>query len=66
MKLRKMGQGALAAVATAGFLLGMTSCSNNHTVGYVYVTGTQYNQIGAYKEDNNQGELHAIDGKHFG
>ena len=66
MKFRKFGQVLLAAVVSTGIMLGVSSCANDFTVGYVYVTGTQYNQIGAYKEDNNNGILRAIAGSPFG
>jgi 6-phosphogluconolactonase len=66
MKLRMRGQAVLAGLVAAGFALGMTSCSNDHTVGYVYVTGTQYNQVGAYKEYNNKGNLAPVQGSPWG
>ena len=40
--------------------LGLTSCSNDHTVGYIYVLGTQYNQINVFREDNNNGHLTSV------
>jgi 6-phosphogluconolactonase len=60
MKFRKVGQLLLALVASAGLTLGVTSCANDFTVGYIYVLGTQYNQISAFKEDNNKGELKPV------
>ena len=66
MKFRNLGQALLAAVVSTGLALGVTSCANDHTVGYVYVTGTQYNQVGAYKEDNNNGVLTPVTGSPFG
>ena len=65
MKFRKFGQLALALVASAGLTLGVTSCANNFTVGYIYVLGTQYNQISAFKEDNNSGTLKSVSSKIF-
>jgi 6-phosphogluconolactonase (cycloisomerase 2 family) len=66
MKFRKFGQIVLAAVVSTGIMLGVSSCANDFTVGYVYVTGTQYNQIGAYREDNNNGILKNVEGEPWG
>lgn len=49
---------ALAVSLTAS--LGLTSCSTNHTVGYLFVTSSYFNEISGYKVDNNFGELHTI------
>lgn len=57
MTFRKFGQIGLALVASLGLCFGLTSCTRDYTVAYVYVTGAQYNQIGAYKEDNDTGVL---------
>jgi 6-phosphogluconolactonase (cycloisomerase 2 family) len=65
MKFRKFGQVLLAAVVSTGIMLGVSSCANDFTVGYVYVTGTQYNQIGVYREDNNNGILKNVIGQPF-
>ena len=71
MKFRKFGQVLLAAVVSTGMVFGVSSCANDFTVGYVYVTGTQPNggtggQIGAYREDNNKGILRNVAGEPFG
>src|ERR1700761_1635952 len=60
MKFRKFGRISLALVVSLGTGLGVTSCSTNHTVGYFYVTGSQYNQISAFRIDNNLGELATV------
>jgi 6-phosphogluconolactonase (cycloisomerase 2 family) len=65
MKFRKVGQLLLALFASAGLTLGVTSCANDFTVGYIYVLGTQYNQISAFKEDNNKGTLKPISSTTF-
>lgn len=70
MKFRKLGQALLALAVSTGIMLGVTSCANDFTVGYVYVTGTQPNggiggQIGGYKEDNNNGRLRSVPGSPF-
>ena len=59
MKFRKFGQVCLALVVSLGLGFGVTSCSTNHTVGYLYVTGVQYQQISGFKIDNNLGNLTA-------
>jgi 6-phosphogluconolactonase len=57
MKFRKFGQVCLALVVSLGLGFGVTSCSTDHTVGYMYVTGTQYQQISGFRIDNNLGQL---------
>jgi len=60
MKFRKFGQVVLASVVSLGLTLGVTSCSNSYTVGYFYVTGSQYNQVAGFKINNQTGVLTAI------
>jgi 6-phosphogluconolactonase len=57
MKLKNFGRAALALAASAVMVLGMTSCTLGFTVGYLFVTGSQYNQIASYKIKNNDGTL---------
>jgi 6-phosphogluconolactonase len=57
MKFRKFGQVCLAIVVSLGLGFVVTSCSTDHTVGYLYVTGAQYQQISGFKIDNNLGNL---------
>ena len=57
MKFRKFGRISLALAVSLGTGLGVNSCSTNHTVGYMYVTGTQYSQISGFRIDNNVGNL---------
>ena len=59
MKFRKFGQMSLALAVSLGMGLGVTSCSTDHTVGYFWVTGQQYNQISGFRIDNNVGNLAA-------
>lgn len=67
MKLRKLGHAMLALVGSIGISFGLTSCSLDHTVGYVYVLGNQLNgQINAFREDNNDGELKNVQGSPSG
>jgi 6-phosphogluconolactonase (cycloisomerase 2 family) len=46
--------------------LGVTSCSTDHAVGYLYVTGSQYNQISGFRIDNNLGTLIAAPDSPYG
>jgi 6-phosphogluconolactonase (cycloisomerase 2 family) len=43
----------------------VTSCSTNHTVGYFYTTGSQYNQISGFRIDNNVGNLTPVPNSPF-
>ena len=65
MKFRKFGRISLALAVSLGTGLGVTSCSTNHTVGYFYVTGTQYNQISGFRIDNNVGNLTPVPNSPF-
>src|SRR5271156_2328497 len=65
MKFRKFGRMSLALAVSLATGLGVTSCSTDHTVGYFYVTGSQYNQISAFKIDNNLGQLTSIPNSPF-
>ncbi len=62
MKLRKLGQLGLAMVVSLGLSLGLTSCQWDYTVGFLYVTGAQYNQVGGFKVSNLTGNLLPIRG----
>jgi 6-phosphogluconolactonase len=56
MKFWKYGRVALALIGS--IILGMSiTCCGVYTSGYMYVTGAQYNQIGAYKIDHDFGYL---------
>ncbi len=65
MKFRKFGRVSLALAVSLGTGLGVTSCSTNHTVGYFYTTGSQYNQISAFRIDNNVGGLKPVPNSPF-
>jgi 6-phosphogluconolactonase (cycloisomerase 2 family) len=43
----------------------VTSCSTDHTVGYFYVTGSQYNQVSGFRIDNNLGQLQPVPNSPF-
>jgi 6-phosphogluconolactonase len=57
MKFSNVGRIALALVASLALIVGTQSCSYNYTEAYIIVTGSQYNQVGSYKEDNDTGQL---------
>ena len=65
MKFRKFGRISLALAVSLGTGLGVTSCSTNHTVGYFYTTGSQYNQISGFRIDNNVGGLTPVPNSPF-
>jgi 6-phosphogluconolactonase len=65
MKFRKFGQTTLALVVSLATGLGVTSCSTDHTVGYFYVSGSQYNQIAGFKIDSNLGNLFQVQNSPF-
>jgi 6-phosphogluconolactonase len=62
MKFSKFGRIALAMAASLVIGFGTQSCNYNYTEAYVFVTGSQYNQIASYKENNETGQLTAAPG----
>jgi 6-phosphogluconolactonase (cycloisomerase 2 family) len=66
MKLKKSGQIFLALAVSLGLSFELTSCVNDYTVAYMYVTGSYQNQIGAFKISNNTGNLTAVPKAPFG
>lgn len=67
MTFRTFGRTLLLLAGSAGLSLGLTSCANDHTVGYIYVVGTTNNgqpggQISEFREDNNNGVLTPVAG----
>jgi 6-phosphogluconolactonase (cycloisomerase 2 family) len=59
MKFNQVGRLSLALVFSLSLLLGITACGSG-TIGYMYVTGAQYNQIAGYKIDDLSGNLTPI------
>ena len=57
MKFRNFGRVALALAASLALTFGAESCNYNYTEAYIFITGSQYNQVGAYRESNNDGQL---------
>ena len=68
MKFTKFGKTLLMSALSAGVVLGITSCVQSYSVGYLYVTGTATAQssgngiITGFKIDHNKGELLPING----
>lgn len=68
MKFRKFGKALLISALSAGVVLGVSSCIQSYSVGYLYVTGTVTGQSGSngiisgYKIEHNTGGLTQIDG----
>jgi 6-phosphogluconolactonase (cycloisomerase 2 family) len=56
MKFRKFGRIALATAASLFIGFGTQSCYY-YTEAYVFVTGSQYNQVASYRELNQTGQL---------
>ena len=57
MKFRKFGRIALALAASLVIGFGTQSCNYDYTEAYIIVTGSQYNQVASYREDNETGVL---------
>jgi 6-phosphogluconolactonase len=68
MKFKKFGKALLMSALSAGVILSVTSCVQDYSVGYLYVTGTVTASttgngiISGYKIDHNTGKLNAIAG----
>lgn len=64
MKLSKFGRISMALVASLAVGLGMTACGGG-TIGFMWVGGTQYNQIAGFKIDDYTGNLTAVPNSPF-
>jgi Lactonase, 7-bladed beta-propeller len=68
MKFTKFGKALLMTTLSAAVVLGVTSCTESYTVGYLYITGTVTAQPGGngiitgFHIDHNTGKLSPIDG----
>ena len=68
MKFTKFGKAFLMSALSVGVILGITSCVQSYSVGYLYVTGTVTAQttgdgiISGFKIDHNTGKLINING----
>ncbi len=56
MKLSRIGRISMAFVVSMAVVLGMSACGG-YTVGFMWVLGTQYNQISGFKIDDYTGNL---------
>ena len=59
MKLSRIGRVSMALVASVAMVLGMSSCGGG-TIGFMWVLGTQYNQIAAFEIDDFSGNLTTV------
>jgi hypothetical protein len=59
MKLSRIGRVSMALVVSVAMGLGMTACGGG-TIGFMWVLGTQYNQIAAFKIDDFTGNLTTV------
>lgn len=59
MKLSRIGRVSMAFVVSVAMGLGMTACGGG-TIGFMWVLGTQYNQIAAFKIDDFTGNLTTV------
>ena len=57
MKFRNFGRVSLALVASLVLGFGTQSCNYNYGAAYIFVTGSQYNQVASYKMFNDTGQL---------
>jgi len=68
MKFKKFGKALLMSALSVGVVLGVTSCIQSYSVGFLYITGTATAQssgsgiISGYKIEHNTGKLTAING----
>jgi Lactonase, 7-bladed beta-propeller len=68
MRFKKFGKAFLMSALSAGVILGITSCVQSFSVGYLYVTGTNTAATGnngiisGFKIDHNKGGLANIPG----
>src|SRR5579863_4300214 len=68
MKFRKFGKALLMTALSAGVVIGISSCVQSYSVGYLYVTGTQTASttgagiVSGFKIDHNTGKLTNING----
>src|SRR5580693_7441478 len=63
MKLKPMGRVGLASILSLGLALGVTACSNDYTVSYVYMSTSKtlpHGLINAYQVDYQSGFLYTL------
>ncbi len=59
MKLSRIGRVSMALIVSVAMGLGMTACGGG-TIGFMWVLGTQYNQIAAFEIDDFSGNLTTV------
>src|SRR3984885_15231713 len=64
MKLSRIGRVSMAFVVSVAMGLGMTACGGG-TIGFMWVLGTQFNQIAGFKIDDFTGNLTTVLGSPF-
>ncbi|HVZ83200.1 MAG TPA: hypothetical protein VG893_05950 [Terracidiphilus sp.] len=69
MRFMKFGKAFLMSALSAGAILGITSCVQSYSVGYLFVTGTDSSSsstnngiVSGFKIDHNTGKLTPING----
>src|ERR1039458_1949181 len=68
MKFTKFGKALLISALSAGVVFSVTSCIQDYSVGYLYVTGTvtagtsSNGIVSGFKIDHNTGKLTTING----
>src|ERR1700756_1876052 len=68
MRFMKFGKTLVLSALSVGAILGVTSCVQSYTVGFLYVTGLQTSQsngngiISGFKIDHNTGNLKPVNG----
>jgi hypothetical protein len=68
MRFMKFGKALVMSALSVGAVLGVTSCVQSYTVGFLYVTGNSTSQsngngiISGFKIDHNTGNLVPING----
>ena len=68
MKFTKFGKTLLMSALSVGIIIGITSCVQSYSVGFLYVTGTATAQssgngiISGFKIDHNKGQVIPIHG----
>jgi 6-phosphogluconolactonase len=58
----KMGRGTMAAITSLAMGLGLTACSRDYTVAYLYVTSAKAGAINGYAVDYQSGALTPFNG----
>src|SRR5580698_8518759 len=60
MKLTSMGRGTMAAMGSLAMVLGLTACTRDYVVSYLYVTSAKNSIVNQYAVDYQTGALTPI------